>query len=252
MHRFSSLDPISGLNYSITHRHGGISQGPYASNNLGFHVGDDPETVRANRQQTAHAHGYEPARLVAAQQVHGTGVAHVSPLQAGRGALDWDSALPETDALYTRERGLPLLILVADCAPLLLVDAENQVLGLVHAGWRGAAAGIAGIAARTMTPNPARLQVGIGPCLCEACLEVGEEVAQQVATRHSLAVKTGSTRPHLDLRGLLQQDLLGAGVLPHNIQILDICPRCARRDYFSHRGDGGTTGRFGIVAWWQE
>lgn len=251
MPHFETLQAVPGLRHHISTRTGGLSRGHYAGNNLGFHVGDDPDTVRRNRINLAQHGGYDAHQLVAAQQVHGTRAQRVTAQEAGCGALDWEGALADTDAFFTSEPNLPLLILVADCAPLLLVHPQEHTVGVVHAGWRGALAGIAGGAASVMTTEPAGLLVGLGPCLCVACLEVGEEVAEQVQAVDPMAVIAGYGKPHLDLRGLISRDLVGAGVKPAHIEVLDICPRCQNQEYFSHRGDGGTTGRFGIVAWWQ-
>ena len=249
--QFATLAAIPRLRHAITNRLGGQSSGPYASLNLGFHVGDDANDVRANRGSAAGSLGYDAEALVAAQQVHGDAAQRVTLQDAGRGALDWESALPATDAIYTGESQLPLLILVADCAPLLLVDESSLTLAVVHAGWRGALAGIGGKTVTAMGGESAEVRTGIGPCLCVACLEIGPEVADQVGAVDAAAVVDGYSKPHLDLRGLIRRDLVKAGVPAPNIEISDVCPRCQRATYFSHRGDDGTTGRFGLVAWWE-
>ena len=253
-HRFASLDAIPGLRHLITTRSGGIGAGPYASLNLGYHVGDDPAQVTRDRELLAQAAGYRAASLVAAQQVHGAGVRVVGAAESGRGALDWDGALPSTDALVVGEPGVPVAILVADCAPVLLVDPVHRVLAVAHAGWRGALAGVAGAALRAMSESfathPCEVLAGIGPCLCVPCLEVGEEVAEQAAAVCPSAVRLGQSKPHLDLRALTRHDLETAGVPPGNIEVLPDCPRCLPEIYFSHRGQGGVAGRFGLVAWW--
>ncbi|HEX8464547.1 MAG TPA: peptidoglycan editing factor PgeF, partial [Abditibacterium sp.] len=234
---------------------GGTSQADFASLNLAFHVGDDAEHVRENRRLLARELGFPLENLVAAQQVHGDQIHIVTREDAGRGALDFDSALPDTDALLTAENRLPLLILVADCAPIILLDAQKQVLAVVHAGWRGALAGIAGKTARKMQSEfgsrAEDILVGIGPCLSIENLEVGPEVAAQVAEIDAEAVISGFARPHLDLRGLIGRDLQRAGVLPSHIETMPFCTKDDAR-FFSHRGQNGVAGRFGIVAWWDK
>lgn len=247
--QFSTLSDIPNFRHTITTRDGGFSSGEFASLNLAFHVGDDAATVRANRRALADKLGYNAKRLVAAQQVHGANCAVVTTDNAGRGALDWDSAWPATDALITRESGVPLLILVADCAPIVLVEPDARILALVHAGWRGAMAGIAGKAARQMVEmgaNVDNIRAGIGPCLRAENLEVGGEVAALVEDKSALQRR--GEKYLLDLRALTGHDLESAGV--RQIETRPECPKREGDTFFSHRGQNGVAGRFGIVAWW--
>ena len=246
--QFSSFSDVPGLRHAITTRAGGFSTGDYASLNLAFHVGDAAETVQRNRRALAGELGYDAENLVAAQQVHGAHNVVVTRADAGRGALDWAGALPATDAIVTAQTDLPLLILVADCAPVLLVEPDARVLALVHAGWRGALAGVASSAVAAMESLGARAQnirAGIGPCLCARNLEVGGEVAQMFEDKSVL-------RPHgakhlLDLRAVIRHDLHRVGVT--KIETSAQCPKEAAETFFSHRGQSGRAGRFGIVAW---
>jgi hypothetical protein len=250
---FSILAAIPQLRHAVTTRSGGISTGDYGSLNLAFHVGDEPEYVRRNRRLLGEALQYNPDHLVAAQQIHSADITPVASAHAGSGAYGWDDALPNTDALVTAETGLPLLIQVADCAPLLLVEPEANIIAVIHAGWRGAVAGIAGKTARFMVERygaqAQKIRAGIGPCLCPECLEVGPEVAQEVESMDRQSVLSGWEKPHLDLRGLLQRDLENVGLPPAQIEIMDRCPRCETDTFFSHRGQNGKAGRFGLVAW---
>ena len=247
--QFPSLSDISGFRHAITTRQGGFSLGDFAGLNLAFHVGDDAETVRRNRRVLADELGFNAENLVAAQQVHGADCAVADSSHVGRGALDWESALPATDAIITAQANLPLLILVADCAPILLVDPKNHVTAVVHAGWRGALGGVAANAVRHMETLGARvadIRAGIGPCLCARNLEVGADVAAMFADKTVLEASGEKFR--LDLRALIQRDLQSADVI--QIETLEICPR-DDADFFSHRGQNGKAGRFGIVAWWE-
>lgn len=253
--QFSIFGSVVGFHHALSTREGGVSRGEFASLNLGFHVGDEAEDVRENRRRFGQSAGFDVHRLVAAQQVHGERGRVVGSSDAGRGALNWESALPDCDALLTRETNLPLLILVADCAPILLVDPIQRALAVVHAGWRGALAGVAGKAVETMTrefgTQSGDVLAAIGPCLNVENLEVGEEVATEVEANNSRAViRSLGTKPHLDLRALIQDDLTRAGVNPNHIEISPLCPRDSDDTFFSHRGQNGRAGRFGIVAWW--
>ena len=174
----------------------------------------------------------------------------------GRGALNWEGALPATDALLTAEAGIPLTILVADCAPVLLVDPVRRVLAVVHAGWRGALGGIASAAAREMVANTNSaiedLHIGIGPTLCPPCLEIGEEVASAVEDQFGARpLLRGTGKPHLDIRTLIAADLATVGVQAVQITHHPACTRCQVARFFSHRAQLGQAGRFALVAWWK-
>jgi YfiH family protein len=253
--QFDSLQSLNGLRHAVTTRRGGCSQVPYDSLNLGYHVNDDALCVSRNRKILANSLDYEATHLVAAQQVHGAQATIVDTSTRGRGARDWDSALPETDALIVAEPNVPVLILVADCAPLLLADEKHRVLAVVHAGWRGAVARIAAQAVETMQrqfdSQPEEICVGIGPSLCSACFEVGDEVATAARAMEPACIISGHSKPHLNLRMLLHSDLQSVGVRGRNIETMPHCPRCDTQSFFSHRGEQGRTGRFGLVAWWE-
>ncbi|RYG71321.1 peptidoglycan editing factor PgeF [bacterium] len=252
--RFPNLAAIPHLKHALTTRDGGVSQGDFTSLNLAFHVADNSDDVVKNRRLLAQELGYSAGALVAAQQVHGDRITIVDELDAGKGANDWDSAIANTDALVTSEVETPLLILVADCAPILLADPEHQVLAVVHAGWRGAVARIASQTVERMASafgsQPESILAGVGPCLNIENLEIGFEVAEEVEKVDPLAVISGWEKPHLDLRGLIQRDLQSVGVPIQNIEVM---PHCSKDDerFFSHRGQNGKAGRFGIVAWWE-
>ena len=254
---FTSLRDIPGLRHAITTRHGGVSGVPFDSLNLGLHVGDDALQVLVNRRLVAEALGFDEADAVWAQQVHGADSRSVSPADRGRGSRDYSDAIRDSDALICANSNTPCWILVADCAPVLLVHPGVQVLATVHAGWRGA---LGRIGSRTLAKMAAEfggeaseVLAGIGPCLCVKCLEVGEEVAlaAENAGASSGVVRAGFEKPHLDLRRILLDDLKSAGVREANVEVSGECPRCASDKYFSHRGEDGRAGRFGLVAWWE-
>jgi YfiH family protein len=253
LEQFSSLRHVRGLRHAITTREDGASAGAFASLNLAFHVGDDADAVRENRIRLALSLVYDPRTVVAAQQVHGDAIGIVTSDDCGRGALDWESAIPGTDALIVAEPEVPAMILVADCAPLLIADPEHNVLAVVHAGWRGAVAGIAGKTMQRMQQEfgsqPQSTLAGIGPCLCVECLEVGAEVAAQIP-EDAVIREAKWPKPHLDLQKLIAGDLESAGMPRANIEPMNECPRCLHKKYFSHRGQNGTAGRFALVAWW--
>src|SRR5438270_10563108 len=225
----------------VTDRRGGRSSAPYDSFNLGDHVGDDPVAVAANRERLARELAVEPGRLVWMQQVHGTGVAVVDRPQ--------EAPVAATDALVTAERGLVLCVLVADCVPVLLADAEAGVVAAVHAGREGVRQGVvpAALAAmRDLGARPAATTALLGPAVCGADYEVPAAMQAEVArVAPAAAVGTRAGTPGLDLRAGLAELLRGAGVgqVVHD-------PRCTVEDrrLFSHRRDG-VTGRQAGVVW---
>lgn len=254
--QFSIFNGVAGFHHVLSTRSGGVSSGAFDSLNLGFHVGDDAEAVRENRRRFAEQNNFKLENLVAAQQTHGTNARLVSQTEVGRGAACWEDALPDCDALITNEIRVPLLILVADCAPLLLVDTKERVCAVVHAGWRGALASIAGKTLETMKrefgTRAEDVLAAIGPCLQVENLEVGQEVAAQVeAVEPNAVVCSHWPKPHLDLRALIAEDLKRSGVLNSQLEISPLCPKERGDLFFSHRGQNGRAGRFGLVAWWE-
>ncbi|WP_033437762.1 peptidoglycan editing factor PgeF [Saccharothrix sp. NRRL B-16314] len=225
----------------VTTREGGVSKPPYDSFNLGDHVGDDPAAVTANRERLAEGIGLGPERLVWMEQVHGRTVAVVD------GPVD--EPLEATDAVVTARERLALVVLTADCVPVLLGDPEAGVIGAVHAGRVGARVGVVPSTLDRMVELGARkdrIEVLLGPSVCGQCYEVPAAMRADV-DKHlpGSASKTRSGKPALDLRAGLWQQLADAGV-----GRLGLDPRCTfeEKSLFSHRRTPGT-GRLAGVIW---
>lgn len=225
----------------MTTREGGVSKPPFESFNLGDHVGDDPAAVAANRERLAAGIGLSPERLVWMEQVHGRTV----------GVVDGPVAAPleATDAVVTREPGLALVVLTADCVPVLMGDPETGVIAAVHAGRVGARVGVVPAALERMVELGAevgRVEVLLGPAVCGQCYEVPAEMRADV-DKHlpGSASKTRSGKPALDLKAGLWQQLADAGVGK-----IGVDPRCTveEKSLFSHRREPGT-GRLAGVIW---
>ena len=182
----------------VTSRPGGASAPPYASFNLGLHVGDDPTAVHANRSRLARATGLGADRLVWMEQVHGSAVAVVDGPRA--------QPVPQTDGLVTATPGLALMVLVADCVPVLL--ASPGAVGAVHAGRAGSAAGVVPAAVAALVGLGADLAATdalLGPSICGACYEVPAEMQASVeAALPGSATTTRRGAPGLDLRAVPQ------------------------------------------------
>lgn len=261
MLRWGALDDTGALDAVVTTRHGGVSGGGWASLNLALHVGDDPGAVVRNRRRAAGAIGASIDALVVAEQIHGCAVTVVDAADAGRGARSADDAIPGTDALVTTSPAVALVVLVADCVPLVIVDPHAGVLAVVHAGWRGTAAGVTAAAVGAMEALGARrdrLVVGIGPAANPATYEVGEEVAGALtaalgdvdddpAGAPDSATVLTPAGPHRWTCDLVAANvaLLGhAGVRRASIHAM--ATTTSDPDLFSHRR--GTQGRFAALA----
>ena len=210
---------LPGATALFTTRCGGVSEGPYASLNVGLATQDDPERVAANRERVREHAG--AARLAQGRQVHGTRV-----------VVDGEGG-EEADGQLTTRPGVAAIVLTADCLPVAL--AAPGAAGVVHAGWRGLAGGVleAAVAALGSGPVAAAIGPGIGPC----CYEVGDDVRAVFAS-------SGRT---LDLKAVARARLQAAGV--QEIHDCGLCTACDPRRFFSHRRDRGITGRQAGLAW---
>ncbi|HEX9713877.1 MAG TPA: peptidoglycan editing factor PgeF [Actinomycetota bacterium] len=235
----------AGIRAAFTTRHGGFSAAPFASLNLSFLAGDDPDLVRANRARVLGTLGANAESWTSAMQVHDADVARVGPAELGSGATEPDTVIPGTDALWTDRPGAALAVLTADCAPILLADPSRRRIGVVHAGWRGMVAGVIGNAVAAVEAAPTTVAF-IGPSIGPCCYEVGEEVAS--AARETLGPEVvrerPGTRPHLDLWRGAALALRAAGV--HDVRPSALCTRCEPHRFYSHRA--GDDARQGLVA----
>jgi hypothetical protein len=224
----------------FTTRTGGTSAAPYDALNLGLHVEDEQRRVRANRELLARAVGLDDDALVFAQQVHGAGVAVVD------GSDVRDGAVAGVDALVTATPGLGLVVLAADCLPVLLTDTAAGVVAAAHAGRQGLLAGVleATLAAmQELGATAAATSAVIGPAACGACYEVPQDMADDAERR--VPGSRGRTRqgtPSVDLVAGATTVLRSAGV--GAVTAVGGCTLEQSERWFSYRRDG-TTGRHG-------
>jgi polyphenol oxidase len=212
---------------AFTTRHGGVSEGPFASLNLGSRVGDDLERVGENRRLACAELGLDAGRLTVNRQRHSPTVHHAQP-----GRLDEPG-----DGLWTAEPGVPMLALGADCAVIAVAATAGEPrLAVLHAGWRGLAEGIvdAGVAALGTGPKAAIVGPTIGPC----CYEVGPEVSERFDP-------DWTTDAILDLWRASERALRQAGVAL--VERVDLCTRCNPELFFSHRQSGKRRGVQGVI-----
>ncbi|MCR4403205.1 MAG: peptidoglycan editing factor PgeF [Firmicutes bacterium] len=251
---FPELEAIGAVSHAFTTRRGGTSEGPFATLNMAFHVGDDPHRVRKNRGLVLSALGAPEGGLVAGEQVHGEAVAVVGPEDRGRDWSPWSQGIPSTDCLVTASPGVVISCYVADCVPVFLADRSGRAIGLVHAGWRGIArrAPVRAVEAlcAELHVSPRRLVAGIGPSIGPCCYEVGREVAEaceSAAGTADIARPTGSQRFRLDLKEACRRELELAGLEPDSIVVAPHCTSCRFDLFFSHRAARGTTGRMAAI-----
>ena len=249
IYQFESL-AIEGLVHAVFTRLGGVSQEPFATLNVSENVGDDPAAVAENRHRIYAHLDLAPEQVVLTGQVHGSHVARVDATDGGR-------VLPNTDGLVTDVPEAALLLRFADCQPILLYDPAHHALGLAHAGWRGVALGIARRAVEAMQEafdtEPSDLVVGLGPAIGPCCYTVGHEVAAAMGYalphwKQVMHVQDEDTW-RFDLPAANAQQLIAAGVC--QIEQASLCTSCHNDEFFSHRADGGQTGRFATVAYLQ-
>ena len=226
-----------GVRALITTRAGGVSTGPYASMNLGEHVGDDPVACRENRARLC---SFLPSEPLWMRQVHGARVIHPEEWSPGTDA----------DGAVTAGPGSVLGIMTADCLPVLFCDRDGGAVGIAHAGWRGMVSGILEATIAKMGVDPRRLLAYLGPGIGVEVYEVGEEVRDAFVRDDAGAVQ--AFMPHTprkyfaDLYLLARQRLAKTGIMA--VYGGEFCTFAEQDRFFSYRRDG-PTGRMASLIW---
>jgi len=212
-------------------RRGGVSVGEVAGLNVGTGSGDDPAAIAENRRRAVEA-VCPGARLVTVYQVHSA-----EAVEAGGWSFD---ERPRADALVTDRPGLLLGILTADCAPVLLADAEARVVGAAHAGWRGAIAGVTDATLAAMLQLGARIDriaAAVGPCIARASYEVDHGFEQRFLAEDPASERFfahgPAERPHFDLEAYVVARLAAAGV--KRIEALGLDTYSDESRFYSYR-----------------
>jgi YfiH family protein len=249
---FDGLD----VDVLVTTRNGGVSQGRYESLNLGLQVGDSDEDVLENRRRAASALGADLSDMVFCNQTHGREVHIVTAGDRGRGSLTLDDAIASTDALVTTEPGIVLVVMVADCVPIVLYDPVAHVLACVHAGWRGTVARVseAAVAAmRTLGSDPEDIVAGVGPAIAPGRYQVGDDVLDAAQEcfgdqRDEVIRPDGTGKWLFDLWTANLIVLRDAGVRDENIQLAALATGSAEPGLFFSDRDVRPCGRFAAIA----
>ncbi len=239
------LSQIDSLTHAFTTRVGGTSPEPLEWFNLGRHWNTEESRLdaSANRIRLCEALSLNFSRLVVPGQVHSAHTAWISK----------PTHLPDVDGVATVERDLPILLHYADCVPIIIFEQHLQAVCVVHAGWRGTAAGIVRGAVRLLqqeiSAKPELMVAAIGPAIGDCCYQVGDDVSRQLGA--SVNDSEGLIRfeneiPHPDLQAINAMQLLEAGV--SEIDVSSHCTACHPDLFYSHRHSAGQTGRQGAIA----
>ena len=249
-----------------TYRHGGVSQEPYESLNLAFHVGDEPKYVRENRAIIAEYLGVEPKRISCGNQVHGLKAVEITEALVGAGAFGEDTAIADCDAVFTKLPNVPLFLFTADCVAVGIYDAKHHAIAAVHAGWRGAIGHLPVLTIEAMKEaygtefKDCYIYLGpsIGPESFEVDVELGKrfELAWRGMTDRSVADVVNYPGDKLDkayinLWNFIAEGLMVNGVPKENIAI-GSTDTVTDKGCYSYRREAGKTGRMALFGILQE
>ena len=235
------LEKYSSLQHSFTTKDGGVSLSPYSSLNLAFHVNDNRERVIQNHQLLADKLHYRKENLIHMKQIHSAKVIKVDK------KYNFNNS-PTCDALITDKKETPLMVMVADCSPILFYDSVQKVIAVAHAGREGAFLNIIKNVIDTFkesyNSNPKDIVISVGASICQNCYEVNKEIFDEaVELGYCLAIHRKDKRYFLDIRLILKRQFRENGIKEKNIEISNECSSCSNKKYFSYRADG-VTGRF--------
>ncbi|MBM3136928.1 MAG: peptidoglycan editing factor PgeF [Chloroflexi bacterium] len=234
-----------GVTHGFFMRHGGCSPAPWKSLNMATSVGDTRENVIDNRLRLTNSLRIPSDRFYDVWQVHGN---HVVSTDLPRPI---DQSHIQSDAITTEKDNLYLLMLFADCVPIIIYDSFHHAVGIAHAGWKGTLNGVASSLISRMKEkyhsSPKDLLAVIGPRICRDHYPVGDEIAQQAEEKYKkrdvLDNKDGKS--FFDLGLANEINLRVSGVV--DIERMEVCTFCQNEDWFSHRAEKGKTGRFAAV-----
>ena len=248
------MDQAGGVAHGFSTRLGGVSQGMWASLNLGVSRGDDPDHVRENYRRLFQAVGVQGDRMAMSNQVHSDQIRVVT---AGDVKTDpYGKVGYEADGLVCDIPGVALVVFGADCLPVLLYDPVRRVVGAAHCGWRGTAVGLAGKMVERMKDiygsDPRDILAAIGPGIGVCCFETHEDVPNaMMAACSSVARKYIHIQENgkyaVDLKGINARRLEMAGVDPEHIAVSTDCTACHPEKYWSHRKVGNNRGSMAAV-----
>lgn len=230
----------------------GFSTGVARSLNMGFTPEDQPRNTIANRKFLLNTINMPFENLTTVNQVHGCNIIEATEQLAGAGKDLKPSIAGAADALITNRPNIPIMVLTADCVPIILFDPRKKAIAAVHAGWRGTVARILEktIAAMQLKyqSHPQDIVAAIGPSIGPCCYQVGNDVVERAMaslSKPESCITNIDNRYYFNLWEANRIQLLDNGVSTSNIDMLKLCTKCHCDLYFSSRANGGITGRMG-------
>lgn len=231
---------------AFTQRFGGASEAPYASLNLSLSVGDEPDNVHSNRAAICHAFAdsIDTGSLIIPNQIHSDIVLELDNMSDTQ-----TKAMDGADGIVCTQTDVPVLLCFADCVPIVLVAPDGS-FAVLHSGWRGSIASIAGkglrMLSRASACDASEINCYIGPHIGACCYEVSEDLVERFVSEFGSACDAGSN--HLDLKAAVIEALMRAGADRTRIVDAEACTSCRHDLYYSYRADKGVTGRHAAFA----
>ena len=236
-----TMKNLEGVKAFFSKRHEGHSQGRYSTLNVGFHVDDDEKNVIKNHELIKE-YISKRADIIYMNQIHSNNVCITGNVQN----------IPTCDSLLTHEKEKILMVMVADCIPILFFDKGKKVIAAIHAGRKGTFLNIVeetlDLMSDTYGSKNEDIYVSIGPHIHDCCYQVGDEIIDE-AKEIGLddAIKIEEDGNYLNMQKIVVQQLQQYGVIKQNIEIVDLCTSCNIDQFFSYRKEG-QTGRFcGVI-----
>ena len=245
---FENLLRHKEIYHYTSSREGGVSKGKYATLNISYNVGDDPQNVIKNRQRLAAELDITVDKLIYPEQVHSDNIKII------RDPEEVEEEIKETDGLITQVPNIYISVQTADCVPLLFYDPVNRVIGVAHAGWKGTVKHIAKkmveIFREKFKCNPENILAGIGPSIGPDSYEVGKDVITQVKTQFGvdseyILHEKEDGKAFFDLWKANRIQMHQMGIPPENIEDSHMCTFIDHEFFFSARQSGTDCGRFG-------
>ncbi len=236
------LRPYISLLHAFSTKQGGYSKSKYFGNNLAFHVNDDLETVKKNHIYFSKELGYPSDRLVHMNQIHGNSIVIINSNTDLK-------PIPQCDAIITNLKNTPLMVLVADCIPILIYDPVKEVVSAVHAGRTGIFSKILPNTIQKMKENYKSelrdLLIVLGPSIHQCCYEVGSDVKKEtIKNGYEYAIETKDSKYYLGLEHIVSRQLEEIGIKVNQIEYSSYCTSCNNDMFYSYRAEKNVCGRF--------
>lgn len=246
----NSLSALPNIIHGFSTRWGGVSEGIYATMNLGFKTADEPENIHKNYDIICQSIGLNSKNLTLTDQTHTANIKIITKKDIGKG-FSQPQDYHDIDGIITNLPGVPLSVVHADCVPLLFTDPVKKIVGAAHAGWRGTVGNIAANMVQAFTEHfysdPKDIWMGIGPSIGPCCYEVDQPVAD-IFLAHPLLVNGNAIKPtapgkyHINLQQVNRLVAEAVGLQPEHITDIGLCTNCHKDIFFSHRGHQGKRG----------